>query len=83
VRWASHHLGWTTVPGLVGHSPMPMRPKSLEFQHFLGIQTVKNPFFMGKYNFGFVCKFQWTGVALSLNFEFLVVFVKWFVSFII
>jgi hypothetical protein len=22
--------------------------------------------------FGFVCKFQWTGVALSLNFEFLV-----------
>jgi hypothetical protein len=28
--------------------------------------------FLKDFFFGFVCKFQWTGVALSLNFEFLV-----------
>jgi len=47
VRWASHRLGWTTAPGPVGLGPTLVRPKSLEFRHFLGTQTVENPFFFG------------------------------------
>jgi hypothetical protein len=44
-RWASLRLGRTTAPGLVGHGLTPVRPKSLEIRHFLGTQTVENPFF--------------------------------------
>jgi hypothetical protein len=45
VRWASHRLGRTMTSGPVGHGPTPVRPKSLEFRHFLGNQIVTKSFF--------------------------------------
>jgi hypothetical protein len=44
VRWASHLLGRTTAPGLVGHSSTTVKPVGALGS---GAQTRRNPF-LGK-----------------------------------